>query len=60
MGREIAQHEYKLAITRGWLGEVKPVKWYEGLIKGWSRDSLLDVIVPTLTCLFFAVLYYYT
>jgi len=51
----------QLLLTRGWLwGEVKPVKWHEGLVKGWSRDSLLDVIVPTLTCLFFAVLYYYT
>ena len=52
LGREIAQHEYTLAITRDWLwGEVKPVKWYEGLIKGWSSDSLLDVIVPSLVCL---------
>ena len=47
LGREVAQHEYKLAINRGWKwGEVKPVKWYEGFTKGWSTDSVLDVLSP--------------
>jgi hypothetical protein len=53
LGREIAQHEYKLAIDLGWSwGEVKPVKWHEGIVKGWSNDSILDLIVPALVCLF--------
>lgn len=51
LGREIAQHEYKLALARGWeRGQKKPVRWFEGLIKGWSIDSVLDVAIPALVC----------
>lgn len=51
VGREIAQHEYKLALARGWeWGQKKPVRWFEGLIKGWSIDSVLDVAIPALVC----------
>ena len=47
LGREISQHEYKLSTKRGWsYGEVYPIKWYEGLVKEWSKDSILDVIAP--------------
>jgi len=48
LGREIAQHEYKIAVQRGWRwGQgAKPVKWYDGIIGGWSKDSLLDLIFP--------------
>ncbi|NVK42182.1 MAG: hypothetical protein HWE39_13155 [Oceanospirillaceae bacterium] len=45
IGREMAQHSYKLALSRGWRwGETMPVKWYEGLTTGWSPDSVLDVL----------------
>lgn len=45
IGREIAQHSYKLALKRNWKwGEVMPVKWYEGITTGWSPDSVLDVV----------------
>jgi len=53
LGREIAQHEYKLAMQRHWeWGEIPPVKWYEGVTTGWSRDSLLDVGMPLVGVLF--------
>ena len=45
-GREIAQHEYKLAINRGWSWGPPPVKWYEGITTGWSRDSVIDFALP--------------
>ena len=45
IGREMAQHSYKLALSRGWSwGETMPVKWYEGLTTGWTPDSVLDVL----------------
>jgi hypothetical protein len=51
LGREIAQHEYKLALSRGWeYGQAMPVKWYEGMTTGWSVDSFLDVGVPVAAC----------
>lgn len=51
LGREIAQHEYKLALSRGWVwGQKKPVHWFEGLLKGWSKDSVLDIALPVLAC----------
>lgn len=46
LGREISQHEYKLATKRGWSwGQKMPVEWYEGFTEGWSTDSILDVAV---------------
>ena len=52
LGREIAQHEYKLALDRDWqYGQRKPVAWHEGVTRGWSVDSVLDVVVPGLACL---------
>lgn len=51
LGREIAQHEYRLAILRGWSwGRPMPVRWYEGLISGWGLDSLFDVLTPAAVC----------
>lgn len=51
LGREIAQHEYKLALQRGWQwGQTKPVAWHEGFLRGWSRDSFLDVLIPATAC----------
>lgn len=51
LGREVAQHEYRLALTRGWeWGQRKPVAWHEGVWRGWSWDSALDVLLPTLAC----------
>lgn len=51
LGREIAQHEYKLALARGWeWGQRKPVAWHEGLTSGWSKDSLFDTGLPALAC----------
>ncbi|MGQ0335722.1 hypothetical protein [Halomonas elongata] len=49
--REITQHEYKLGIHRGWVwGEKLPIKPWEPLVKGWSRDSALDVMAPAIGC----------
>ncbi|MES3674399.1 hypothetical protein QC589_00430 [Halomonas elongata] len=49
--REITQHEYKLGIRRGWVwGEKLPIQPWEPLVKGWSRDSVLDVIAPAVAC----------
>lgn len=51
LGREVAQHEYKIALSRGWSwGPAKPIEWYEGLTKGWSKDSTLDIALPAIAC----------
>jgi hypothetical protein len=51
LGREIAQHEYRLAVFRGWKwGGPKPVRWHEGFWRGWTPDSVLDVLSPLLAC----------
>ncbi|ABY90387.1 hypothetical protein HAPgp19 [Halomonas phage phiHAP-1] len=51
LGREIAQNEYRLANQRGWhWGQVPPVRWHEGFWRGWTRDSVLDVLSPLLAC----------
>ncbi|KKO07639.1 hypothetical protein LCGC14_0055950 [marine sediment metagenome] len=51
MGREIAQHEYRLGIQRGWeWGETLPVGMFEGVWRGWTLDSALDVVLPALAC----------
>lgn len=51
LGREIAQHEYKLGVERGWQwGQTLPVKWWEGVIRGWTRDSAFDLLAPALIC----------
>ncbi|MGQ7242815.1 hypothetical protein ACUN9V_05060 [Salinicola sp. V024] len=52
IARECTQHEYKLGVHRGWTwGETLPVKWWEGIAKGWTRDSLLDWLAPLIACL---------
>lgn len=52
LGREIAQHEYKLAIQRDWQwGETPPVGMFEGVWRGWTLDSALDVLLPALACM---------
>jgi len=53
-GREVAQHEYKIAVQRGWRWgqSEKPIKWYEGIVSGWSKDSLLDLIFPLIAVVF--------
>lgn len=52
IARECTQHEYKIATQRGWRwGRNLPVRWWEGVAKGWSRDSLLDWLTPLLACL---------
>ncbi len=52
LGREIAQHEYKLALSRNWVyGQTMPVKWHEGMTTGWSIDSILDIVIPMIGCL---------
>lgn len=57
LGREIAQHEYALALERGWSwGQEPPVGWYEGLLHGWTLDSTLDVLAPTVGCALLALL----
>ncbi|MGO2007821.1 MULTISPECIES: hypothetical protein [Halomonadaceae] len=51
LGREIAQHEYRLAVQRGWeWGQTLPVGIFEGVWRGWTLDSVLDVILPALAC----------
>ncbi|WP_240488290.1 MULTISPECIES: hypothetical protein [unclassified Halomonas] len=51
LGREIAQHEYRLGIQRGWeWGETLPVGMFEGVWRGWTLDSALDVLLPALAC----------
>lgn len=57
LGREIAQNEYKLAVGRGWRwGEAPPVRWYEGVIKGWGKDGAADVLIPAASCGLIAVM----
>ncbi|MFG6668467.1 hypothetical protein ACGK9R_15365 [Halomonas sp. HNIBRBA4712] len=56
LGREIAQHEYKLAIQRGWeWGQTQPVGLFEGVYKGWHLDSVLDVLTPAVACFLLAL-----
>ena len=56
LGREIAQHEYKHATNNGWSwGKPLPIKGHEGIIYGWSRDSVLDVAIPVAVCSLIAV-----
>ena len=51
LGREVAQHEYRLGIQRGWeWGEALPVGMFEGVWGGWTLDSVLDVLLPALAC----------
>ena len=51
LGREIAQHEYRLGIQRGWTwGETLPIGMFEGVWRGWTLDSVLDVLLPALAC----------
>lgn len=57
LGREIAQHEYRLGIQRGWeWGETLPVGMFEGVWRGWTLDSVLDVLLPALACELLAVM----
>lgn len=50
--REVTQHEYKYAISKGWKwGDLLPIKGYEGFIYGWSKDSILDFVCPAICCL---------
>ncbi|MCC5903924.1 MAG: hypothetical protein JJT87_18585 [Halomonas sp.] len=57
LGREIAQHEYKLGVQRGWeWGETLPVGMFEGVWRGWTLDSALDVILPALACIMAAAI----
>ena len=40
------------AIWRGWKwGGPKPVHWHEGLWRGWTRDSVFDLLAPLVVCL---------
>ncbi|MEL7967574.1 hypothetical protein AAG587_14440 [Vreelandella neptunia] len=56
-GREIAQHEYRLGIQRGWeWGETLPVGMFESVWRGWTLDSVLDVLLPALACGLLAVM----
>lgn len=51
LGRELAQNEYRLANRRGWLwGDTLPVRWHEGLWRGWTLDSVLDIAAPVVAC----------
>ncbi|MGP5016993.1 hypothetical protein ACTXPD_08225 [Vreelandella alkaliphila] len=56
LGREIAQHEYRLAVQRGWeWGKTLPVGIFEGVWRGWTLDSVLDVVLPALACTVVAI-----
>ncbi|MCB8889075.1 hypothetical protein [Vreelandella malpeensis] len=56
LGREIAQHEYKLAVQRGWeWGQTQPVGIFEGVYTGWHLDSVLDVLAPAVACFLLAL-----
>ncbi|WP_235041884.1 hypothetical protein [Vreelandella profundi] len=56
LGREIAQHEYRLGIQRGWeWGETLPVGMFEGVWRGWTLDSALDVLLPAAACAVLAI-----
>lgn len=52
LGREIAQHEYKLLRAMGWrYGQHRPrMAWHAGLTGGWSADSLWDIGLPAVVC----------
>lgn len=57
LGREIGQNEYRVAHHRGWVwGQAPPVKWYEGVWRGWTRKSVFDVVAPLLACVVIASL----
>ena len=59
VGREIAQHEYRIGINRGWIyGQNLPVKWYEGVTKGWTLDSVLDIVFPAVVTIALLVVIY--
>lgn len=54
--REIAQHEYKEALSKGWVyGEPMRIPWYAGVTKHWSKDSAMDVLLPALACAILAI-----
>ncbi len=56
LGREIAQHEYRLAVLRGWeWGQTLQVGIFEGVWRGWTQDSVLDVVLPALACTVVAI-----
>ncbi len=56
LGREIAQHEYRLAIQRGWeWGQTQPVGMFEGVYTGWHLGSILDVLMPAVACFILAL-----
>lgn len=57
--REYTQHEYKLAIQRGWQWGDRlsaTVKPWEPLYRGWSIDSALDLAAPVAACTAFVAL----
>ena len=57
LGREIAQNEYRVANSRGWVwGQVPPVNWYEGAWRGWTLKSVFDVLAPLAACVLIAAL----
>lgn len=49
LGREISQHE-----TSG--GGANAVSWHYGITHHWTKDSILDVVVPLAGCLTLACL----
>lgn len=49
IGREVSQHE-----TSG--GGANAVKWYYGIVNHWTKDSILDAVVPLAGCLVVATL----
>lgn len=52
ISRECTSHEYRLGVARGWRwGKKLPVRWWEGIARGWTRDSMLDWVTPALVCL---------
>lgn len=60
LGREIAQHEYKIAVRKGWRwGDgPKPIKWYDGIVGGWSKDSILDMLLPVIAVALFSIIWF--
>ena len=57
VGWEMAQRSYKLSIHRGWeWGDKHRHDWWEPMAKGWSLDSLLDLVFPIVAVLAVAVL----
>jgi hypothetical protein len=51
LGREIAQHEYKL-----WRPGERRDPWWLSITHGWSRDSVLDAGVPAMVVVLVALL----